>query len=75
MRCSPVKKGWQLLHTSVCSRSRVERVLNVLPQEHTTVASTYCGWMFAFTGPGFLSARIDRERIAVDGHNGLTRSL
>ena len=59
-----------MLHTSVCSRSRVERVVNVLPQEHTTVASTYCGWMFAFTGPGFLSARIDHDRIAIVGWAG-----
>ena len=40
MRCSPVKKGWQAEQTSVCRLGLVERVVNVLPQEQTTRAST-----------------------------------
>lgn len=40
MRCSPVKNGWQAEQTSVCRFGLVERVVNVLPQEQTTRAST-----------------------------------
>src|SRR5215210_2785087 len=33
-----------------CSPGLVERVANVLPQEHFTVTSSYLGWMSLFMG-------------------------
>jgi hypothetical protein len=49
--CFPVKKGWHSLHSSTCKVDLVERVVNVLPHEHTTVASTYSGWIAVFMSP------------------------
>jgi hypothetical protein len=37
IRCTPVKKGWQLEHTSIRRSLRVEPVANVLPQPQVTV--------------------------------------
>jgi hypothetical protein len=48
--CFPVKNGWQALQMSVWISATVERVWNVLPQAHFTVASAYSGCMSAFIG-------------------------
>jgi hypothetical protein len=42
----------------VCSSGLVERVWNVLPQAHFTVAVAYTGWMSVFTGN--LSLNVER---------------
>jgi len=47
--CFPVKKGWQAEQMSVCISALVERVSNVLPHAHTTVAVAYSGWISLFT--------------------------
>ena len=47
--CFPVKNGWQAEHISTCSLSRVEPVVNLLPQAQTTCASCHAGWIFSFT--------------------------
>jgi hypothetical protein len=47
--CFPVKNGWQLEQISRWSSPIVERVCQVLPQAHFTVAVAYSGWMSAFT--------------------------
>ena len=47
-RCLPVKNGWQAAQTSVWISAIVERVWNVLPQAHFTVAVAYSGWMSVF---------------------------
>jgi len=39
MRCSPVKNGWHAEHTSVRNCVLVERVSQLLPQAHVTVAT------------------------------------
>src|SRR4051812_22588500 len=39
----PVKNGWQAEQISTAMFFRVLRVVNLLPQPHTTVASTYSG--------------------------------
>ena len=39
IRCSPVKKGWHLLHSSTRNSSLVEPVIKVAPQEQVIVAS------------------------------------
>ena len=46
--CFPVKKGWQTLQMSVWISATVERVWNVLPHAHFTVAVAYSGWISAF---------------------------
>jgi hypothetical protein len=46
--CLPVKNGWQTLQMSVWISAIVERVWNVLPHAHFTVAVAYSGWMSAF---------------------------
>jgi hypothetical protein len=43
-----VKNGWHCEHTSVWISACVERVWNVLPQAHFTVAVAYSGWMSGF---------------------------
>jgi hypothetical protein len=43
IRCVPVKKGWQLEHTSTFSTGLTLRVLKLLPQAQLTVDSTYSG--------------------------------
>jgi len=48
--CFPVKNGWQALQMSVWISATVERVWNVLPQAHFTVAVAYSGCMSAFIG-------------------------
>jgi hypothetical protein len=48
--CFPVKNGWQTLQMSVWISAIVERVWNVLPQAHFTVAVAYSGWMSDFIG-------------------------
>jgi hypothetical protein len=48
--CLPVKNGWQALQMSVWISAIVERVWNVFPHAHFTVAVAYSGWMSAFTG-------------------------
>src|SRR5687768_16106809 len=48
MRCSPVKNGWQLEHTSTRISAFVERVRHSLPHEQRTTESTYSGWMPVF---------------------------
>src|SRR5262249_55637945 len=52
----PVKKGWQAEQTSVWISARVERVRNVFPHAHFTVAVAYSGWMSDFTE--YLSGRV-----------------
>jgi hypothetical protein len=47
--CLPVKNGWQFEQISRCNSPAVERVCQVLPQAHRTVAVAYSGWMPAFT--------------------------
>jgi len=39
IRCSPVKNGWHLLHTSTFNMGWVEPVLKLLPQAQVTLAS------------------------------------
>jgi len=46
--CLPVKNGWQTLQMSVWISAIVERVWNVLPHAHFTVAVAYSGWISAF---------------------------
>jgi hypothetical protein len=46
--CLPVKNGWQFEQMSVWISATVERVWNVLPQAHFTVAVAYSGWMSVF---------------------------
>jgi len=46
--CLPVKNGWQTLQMSVWISAMVERVWNVLPQAHFTVAVAYSGWISVF---------------------------
>jgi len=57
MRRSPLKKGWQLLHTSTRRTALVEPVVKVVPQEEqmTWASEWYSGWMPAFMVPRFLS--------------------
>ena len=50
--CLPVKNGWQTLQMSVWISATVERVWNVFPQAHFTVAVAYSGWISAFIGEG-----------------------
>ena len=46
--CVPVKNGWQAEQISTLISLTVERVVNVFPQTHFTVASSYFGWMSFF---------------------------
>lgn len=46
--CFPVKNGWQTLQMSVWISAMVERVWNVFPHAHFTVAVAYSGWISAF---------------------------
>jgi hypothetical protein len=48
--CFPVKNGWQTLQMSVWISAIVERVWNVFPHAHFTVAVAYSGWISAFIG-------------------------
>src|SRR3989304_5362557 len=48
MRCSPVKNGWHLLHTSMCTWGLLARVCQLLPQAQVKTASTYSGCILAF---------------------------
>ena len=48
--CLPVKNGWQTLQMSVWISAIVDRVWNVLPHAHFTVAVAYSGWISAFMG-------------------------
>jgi hypothetical protein len=41
--CFPVKNGWQTLQMSVWISAMVERVWNVFPHAHFTVAVAYSG--------------------------------
>lgn len=47
--CFPVKNGWHAEQMSVWISACVERVSNVLPHAHLTVAVAYTGWMSVFT--------------------------
>jgi len=46
--CLPVKNGWHLEQISTLNSDFVERVVNVSPQAHLTVASTYSGCIPCF---------------------------
>src|SRR5690606_9798972 len=46
--CLPVKNGWQAAQMSRWIWSLVERVWNVLPHAHLTVAVAYTGWISVF---------------------------
>src|SRR5437762_14017007 len=54
--CLPVKKGWHFEQISRWISGLVDRVLNVSPHAHLTVASTYSGCMFAFISLRLLMA-------------------
>ena len=47
--CLPVKNGWHAEQMSVWISACVDRVSNVLPHAHLTVAVAYTGWMSVFT--------------------------
>src|SRR4051794_19301612 len=50
----PVKNGWQAEQISTVMFLRVLRVVNLLPQPHVTVVSSYFGWMsFFMAQPAF----------------------
>src|ERR1700741_3056361 len=44
----PVKNGWQAEQISTLMPFLVLRVVNLLPQPHVTVVSTYSGWISFF---------------------------